>query len=305
MIHQHEIIGRVRSFNRFYTNILGLLDRDILDSGYSLTEARILFELGEFERVTASALAKRLTIDKSYLSRIVAGFEKKELIIKEASNDDSRAFNLRLSEKGLDVIGLLTEKSNAQISRLLAPLSRTERDEIGAAMETIQKHLARTTDKMFIRPFTDADRSFVITRQIRLYEVEYGFTSDAWKAYVTNGVNQLVSRFDSDKDCLLILEASGKASGCIAITHTDEGAAQLRFFFVEAGLRGQGAGRRLIDAAIRFCRDQKYNEVFLWTFSKLEAARHLYKQQGFILTDTHENSDWGQAVLEEKWLLKL
>ena len=300
-----EVINYIRGFNRFYTNILGLLDQHILNSNFSLTEARILFELNEVGRCTANMLSTRLSIDKSYLSRIIVRFEKDGLILKTVSSEDSRANFIELTAQGNRLIDALIETSNLQIERLLAPLNSDEHSKIYTAMGTIQKHLARATMQIEIRPFVSSDVDYIISRQINLYKVEYGFNTDTWKAYVADGVHQLVNGFDADKDIIYILEANGNVSGCIAIIHTEENAAQLRFFFIEPTLRGLGVGNRLMDNAISFCRDKKYKQVFLWTFSELLAARHLYSKHGFQITGTHENTEWGEPVLEERWDLLL
>lgn len=300
-----DTIQQIREFNRFYTNILGLLDRHILNSEYSLTEARVLFELSEIGCCAASTLSARLTIDKSYLSRILTGFEKKGLISKTLSNEDTRVNLIGLTEEGNRVIGQLAQRSNQQIGQLLAPLSDQERDQVYKAMRTIKTHFAASVTPLTLRPFTPQDIAYIISRQIDLYKAEYGLDSAVWQAYVADGVNGLVSRFDPHKDCIYILEAGGKPSGCIAITYIEDGVAQLRFFFVESTLRGLGAGNRLIDLAMDFCREKSYKHVFLWTFSKLEAARHLYGKKGFCITETHQNTEWGVAVLEERWDLEL
>jgi N-acetylglutamate synthase-like GNAT family acetyltransferase len=171
-------------------------------------------------------------------------------------------------------------------------------------MNNIQKEMAKATS-ITIRPFKEADLDFVISRQLRLYELEYGFTSEVWKAYLAEGVRDFVNRFDDKRDCMLILENDGFSSGCVAITHVEEATAQLRFFFVEKEMRGLGFGHRLIDQAIDFCKEKHYEDVFLWTFSTLMAARHLYAGKGFLITQTHENHDWGETILEERWDLYL
>jgi len=156
-----------------------------------------------------------------------------------------------------------------------------------------------------IRTFTDDDIDYIISRQIDLYRIEYGFTSEKWIAYITDGVHELVDQFDSDKDSIFILEANGSVSGCIAVTHKEDGVAHFRFFFVEPEFRGLGAGSRLINTAINFCREKKYKSIYLWTFSKLQAARHLYSKNGFRITFTQENTDWGVPIMEERWDLEL
>ena len=156
-----------------------------------------------------------------------------------------------------------------------------------------------------IRPFHEADMDFVISRQLALYASEYGFTSDTWKTYLTGGVQDFIRQFDGQRDCMYILENNAVPCGCIAIRYAGAGTAQLRFYFLEPEMRGKGSGRRLIDLAIRFCKEKKYRDIFLWTFNTLDAARHLYTDRGFRITDTRVNNDWGEPVLEERWELKL
>jgi GNAT superfamily N-acetyltransferase len=162
-----------------------------------------------------------------------------------------------------------------------------------------------TTCGMIIRPFAPEDVDYVINGQLKLYEAEFGFDSDIWKAYVTDGVHELADNFDNEKDCMYILEHNGTPSGCAAITRAGNDTAKFRFFFVEQALRGRGAGRGLLRKALDFCREKEYRRVILWTFSTLYAARHLYESFGFKLTETSENGEWGTPVTEEKWELEL
>ncbi len=304
MADRTDTIHRVREFNRFYTSILGLLDRRILDSGYSLTEARILYELQENGPCTASELCARLPIDKSYLSRLLAGFAKKGLVRREPSREDGRSYGLELTELGASTVRELGECSDRQIRRLLQSLSDTECGEVRASMDVIQARLAGANN-VAIRPYRDSDVGFVIGNQIALYEKEYGFTSSAWQAYVAEAVHQLTDRFDGARDCMYIVELRGVPAGCIAIAHTGKGSAQLRFFFLEKAARGLGLGGRLMDLAIAFCREKNYRHVFLWTCSKLDAARYLYGKYGFRIVETKENSDWGGPMVEERWELDM
>ncbi|HSA38173.1 MAG TPA: GNAT family N-acetyltransferase [Methanoregula sp.] len=149
-----------------------------------------------------------------------------------------------------------------------------------------------------IRPFHKTDLDFLVSRQLSLYVSEYGLTFEIWKSYLTGGVHNFVHNYDSKRDCMYILENYGVPSGCIAIKHVDGATAQLRFYFLEPELREQGAGRKLMDLVIDFCREKKYQHVVLWTFSTLAAARHLYASRGFQIIDTHVNNEWGNRSLK-------
>ena len=145
----------------------------------------------------------------------------------------------------------------------------------------------------------------MIDGQIELYEAEYGFTTPVWKTYVADAVRRLDDRFDADRDCMYILEYNGEKAGCIAVGHADDGAAQLRFFFLRPSVRGLGIGNTLMELALGFCREKRYRHVFLLTSNRLDAARYLYAKFGFQLTESHTNLDWGDEFVEERWDLVL
>lgn len=156
-----------------------------------------------------------------------------------------------------------------------------------------------------IRNFTSLDLDFVVSGHLKLYDEEYGFNTEIWKQYIKNGVFDFSNQFNEDKDCMYILDYHGVPSGCAAIKHIDVATSQFRFFFIEPELRGLGAGHKLLDMAIEFCKGKGYKHIFLWTFSTLQAARHLYKSKGFMLTETHENNEWGTPIIEERWDIEL
>lgn len=302
---QIDIVTEIRGFNRFYSNILGLLDQHIIDSGYSLTEARILFEISKTDTCTANQLCSILDIDRSYMSKIINKFDKNELISRSVCGTDNRNMEIHLTEKGTAVFCELNNCANKQIEDLISNLNVEEREKLIGGIRTVKKYFTRATKDIKIRPYQEQDIAYVIDRQLSLYESERQFTTEIWKKYLTQGVISLVEKFDSEKDCMLILECDGNASGCIAITHTEDHVAQLRYFFLEPELRGLGAGTSLLNTALEFCRQKKYLHVFLWTVSAQESARRLYKNAGFKITKTCENENWGVPVLEEKWDLDL
>lgn len=302
---RNDIVTEIRGFNRFYTNILGLLDQHIIDSGYSLTEARILFEIGKIDTCTANQLCSILDIDRSYMSKIINKFEKKQLISRSISNTDSRNIEIHMTEKGKSVLHDLENRANTQIEDLISKFDMEECEKLIGGIRTVKKYFSRATKDIRIRPYQKDDIKYVIDRQLSLYEAERHFTTDIWKDYLTKGVIALVEKFDPEKDCMFILECDGSPSGCVAVTHTKDDMAQLRYFFLEPELRGLGVGTALLNKALDFCRQKKYPHVFLWTVSAQESARILYKKAGFELTETSENEDWGIPVVEERWDLEL
>lgn len=297
-------IQKIRSFNRFYTNILGLLDQHILGSGYSLTEARVLFEINKRNQCTANVLAADLGIDRSYMSRIIKKFEKYEIIARVQSPEDNRVNFITLTTKGQNTIAELIQKSDEQIAALILPLAQDQHTQLTGAMQTIQNILSDSIMPVTIRNFTADDITYVISRHCSLYETEYGLT-DNFRQYVDKGVKHFASEYDKNRESMWIAESAGKPAGSIAIVKTTEDTAQLRYFLLEPHMRGQGLGHKLVSLAINFCREKDYKQVFLETISTLTTARYIYKQHGFTLTTTHENSSWGQVVTEERWDLEL
>lgn len=145
-MENESIVETIREFNRIYLPILLLLDRHYLNSEYSVTDARILYEMNEMGDCSANVLAKRLHIDKSYLSRIIKRFEKEGLLKRRASNLDSRIHVLCLTKKGEKVVNSLVEKSNEQIARLTADFTSEECGEIVNAMGAIIKIFQKRED---------------------------------------------------------------------------------------------------------------------------------------------------------------
>ncbi|MEJ9233151.1 MarR family transcriptional regulator [Peribacillus butanolivorans] len=137
----NNTIADIRQFNRFYTNILGVLDKHILDTGYSFTEARIILEIGLMEQCIANNLVDKLEIDRSYMSRIINKLSKDGLVIKENSTLDNRTSLIRLTPKGMTLFNQLNERSDEQLVRLFQGLSQNEIKEIHASMMFIQKKL--------------------------------------------------------------------------------------------------------------------------------------------------------------------
>ena len=132
-------LAEFRAFNRFYTSMLGLLDRHYLDSEFSLTEVRILYELHHARNgITAKELAELLQLDKGYLSRILQQLEKKLLVTKKKSLQDGRSAFLHLTDKGRSVFKPLELAARQQARELLGALPAKEVKQLLKSMTTIQ-----------------------------------------------------------------------------------------------------------------------------------------------------------------------
>lgn len=304
MDNQLDPISQIRSFNRFYTSVLGLLDQHILDSGYSLTEVRVLLEISKVKHCTANTLVNQLKIDRSYMSRIIKNLEKDGLITKVKSEQDNRVNFIALTEKGARTIEVLNKKSDEQIASIIQHLNPNELSKVLDAMEIIKNRISEIINPIIIRNFVKDDIDYVIYRHQILYKDEYGLSS-AFSDYVDKGVHYFVQHFDASKECMLIPEIDKHPVGSIAIAKVDDKIAQLRYYLLEPEVRGKGLGHKLVDMALMFCREKGYTHIFLETISALKTARHIYKSKGFEITHTHENPKWGKDILEERWDLDL
>ena len=147
MEHEPDLIARIRSFNRFYTNIIGLLEQHFLDSPFSLTEGRVLYEICNTPDCSAKKIREKIAIDEGYLSRILDKFEKRGLIKKTPSPKDRRLRIIVPTEKGIGEFFILNESSNKQVSRMIERLSLEERADLLNKMEGIRALLEMSDEK--------------------------------------------------------------------------------------------------------------------------------------------------------------
>ena len=307
LTQKSDRIGKIRSFNRFYTNLLGLLDKTLLKSQYSFTEVRTLFEINRLAPITASDLVKLINLDPAYLSRILSGFEGKNLIRKEKSRTDRRKQHLSLTLEGQEVISKLQEKANKQIEKLLENLSQDEQNRLVSAMGTIERTLKsepESTEFYSIRSHKSGDMGYIIYRHGVIYAIENQL-DETFEAYVAKYIAEFIEDYDSNKEHFWVVEKDADIVGSIAIVKVDDKVAQLRWFLVEPFARNKGIGTKLINEALSFCRNKGYQKIVLGTISELKAARRIYIKNGFQLIESKTHRIWGRDLTEENWELIL
>jgi DNA-binding MarR family transcriptional regulator len=136
-----QVIEKIRAFNRYYTNVIGLLDQHYLDSPFSLTEGRVLYEIAHIENCSAKKIREKISIDEGYLSRIIDKFIQKGLVTKSPAPEDRRLHLIFLTEKGRQAFASLNEHSDRLISKMIEKLSKPERAKLVSMMEKIHKML--------------------------------------------------------------------------------------------------------------------------------------------------------------------
>ena len=299
-------IGSVRAFNRFYTNVIGALRGGLLDTPYSLTEARVLFELGHADATEVAELRRALDIDRGHLSRMLSRFDGDGLVVRERSTEDARRQVIRLSDAGRATMAMLGTRADDEVRNLLAPLSDRDQGTLIGAMGTIRSILERTRSEpsYVIRPLGPGDLGWVVHRHGVLYATEYG-----WDETFEGLVAQIVADYARDRDerreSAWIAEVHGEPAGCVFCTKREEHVAQLRLLLVEPETRGMGLGARLVDECIRFARRAGYRQIMLWTNDVLTAARRIYEKAGFQLVEEGPHKSFGKDLVEQTWALTL
>lgn len=300
-------VGAVRRFNRFWTRRIGVLREGYLESPFSLTEVRVLYELARSEETTASELGKELGLDAGYLSRILRGFQGRGLISKKPSKTDGRRSLLRLTEEGQETFAPLDARSREDVGAMLGALSAAEQDRLIGAMRTIEELLgARPEAKVpyLLRPHEPGDMGWVVHRHGILYAREYGW-DERFEALVARIVADFVDNFDPAKERCWIAESDRAILGCVFIVKESDTVAKLRLLLVEPEARGLGLGTRLVEECVRFARSRGYEKLTLWTNSVLDAARHIYEEKGFEIVEEEEHHSFGKYLVGQNWELKL
>lgn len=299
MEREIQLVGEIRDFNRFYTNFIGLINQTILESPYSLAEARVMLEMDRAGQCTASDLIKLLRIDPGYLSRMISRFIKEQLVIKSRSTADGRAQVLALTDKGKKTFANLSDASNLQIAKILDGLTITEQQNLKNYMDGIRDILSRETSSLvIIRTEQPGDLGYIAYRHGVLYHQEYNL-DPVFESYVMESLLKYARSQQAGQ--IWVAEINGRVAGFIGMVGLDDEVAQLRWFLIEPEFRGVGLGRRLLKVAMDFCTENKYKKVFLWTFQGLNAACHLYSSFGFVPTQQVENDTWKQGLIEERW----
>jgi DNA-binding MarR family transcriptional regulator/GNAT superfamily N-acetyltransferase len=297
--------GSLRHFNRFYTRQIGLLDRSLLGSGRSLTEARVLYELAHSDHLTASDFVSKFGIDGGYLSRLLSGFEKEGLLEKRPSATDRRVSHLVLTEKGHAAFAMLDRLSQAAAEGLLHPLPEPQRQRLLAAMSEIETVLERQeAEPVTLRPHRAGDMGWIVHRQAVLYAEEYGWDS-SYEALIAEITSDFLNHFKPGREHCWVAERGGMIVGSVFVVEAGPDIAKLRLLYVEPASRGGGLGSRLVDECISFTRAKGYQRLELWTNDILTAARRIYQAAGFQLVSEAPHRSFGHDLVGQTWSLDL
>lgn len=295
----------MRRFNRFYTRRIGVLDEALLDSAFTLSEVRVLYELAHRDGVTAAVLARDLGLDSGYLSRMLARFRADGLLASTPSSDDARQMQLALTPAGRAAFAPLDERSQAQAVAMLAGLEPAARRRLLRAMRTVEDTLGDAPPAPWlIRPHQPGDIGWIVAAHGRLYAQEYAW-DHSFEALVAEIAAQFLRNFDPARECCWIAERHDEPVGSVMLVKKSDTEAQLRLLIVDPSARGLGIGERLVDECIRFATAKGYTKLMLWTNDVLHAARRIYLAAGFRLIEEESHHSFGQDLTGQNWELDL
>lgn len=296
-------IAAARAFNRFYTSKLGVLDQRLLKSPFSLSEARVLYELAHRVDSAAKQIGIELGLDPGYLSRIVQKFDEDGLITRKPLPSDRRQYRLGLTAKGRQAFAKLERSSRDDVADMLATLPHGERGQLIAAMAMIERLLGASGESAppaTLRDPRPGDMGWVVQSHGALYAGEYGFDS-SFEALVAEIAAKFLTSFDASRERCWIADIDGAPVGSVFLVRHSDDVAKLRLLLVDPAGRGQGLGRRLVAGCIAFAQACGYRKITLWTQSILVAARKIYQDAGFVLVATDPHRSFGQSLIGETW----
>jgi DNA-binding MarR family transcriptional regulator/N-acetylglutamate synthase-like GNAT family acetyltransferase len=295
-------VARVRAFNRFYTNVIGLLREGLLRTPYSLTEARVIFELAQRAATQVADLRRDLDVDAGYMSRMLARLEADGLIARERSPADARRQVIHLSDRGRAAFEMLDQRSAEEVGKILTRLTDEQQRRLIGAMGTIQRLLAdvHPPEAVALRPLSSGDYGWIVHRHGVLYAEEYGW-DESFEALVAQIVAEYMEHRDPERENAWIAEVDGEPAGCVLCTKREQDVAQLRLLLVEPWARGSGVGTRLVDECVGFARQAGYGRIMLWTNGVLDDARRIYERAGFTLADEERHHSFGHDLVGQNW----
>lgn len=296
-------IAAVRAFNRFYTRKLGVLDQHLGKTPFSLSEARVLYELAHRDELAAKEIGNELGLDPGYLSRIVQSFDEKGLITRRPLPADRRQYQLSLTAKGRQTFAKLNLSSQNEVAAMLAQLSPGDATRLTQAMATIESVLEprRTQPAAFmLRSHRVGDMGWVISRQAAAYAADYNWDI-SYEALVAEICAQFIKTYDAAREHCWIAEIGGEPVGSIFLVKATDEIAKLRLLQVEKKARGLGVGRALVEQCIQGARERGYGKMTLWTQSILVAARGIYQSAGFKLVKEEKHHSFGADLVGETW----
>jgi DNA-binding MarR family transcriptional regulator/GNAT superfamily N-acetyltransferase len=290
---------------------LGFMQATLAETDLPPSSVHAIIEIGHHGGITANGLGQLLLLEKSTISRMLARLSERGLIEEKPSETDGRAKILSLTPEGHAVLGDINRFANLRVGKALHFLNGPARQRVVGGLADYAGALRAVHDRDgSAGSSVDIHEGLLPGAIGRIAEMHGRYYARDWamgsffEARVASGLAEFSQRLDRPMNRLWLAVQAGEIVGSLAVDGEDlgDGKAHVRWVIVDDGLRGSGTGRRLVDAAVKFCDAQGFAETHLWTFKGLEAARKLYEAAGFVLVEEWSGDQWGQALTEQRFV---
>lgn len=300
-------IEAIRNFNRFYAERMGIFSQQGIDSSFSLTEIRVIYEIFVSKSTTAKDLCQELDLDPGYLSRILNKLEEQDILIKRMSQSDGRQRKLALTVKGRKAYAIAAEKSNRHVQGLLEALTLDEQSRLIEAMQTIEMLLQNATNterRFLLRAHKPSDMPLIAQRHVMQFAKDYGWNEE-FEAVVTEATSDFIRNFDATGERCWVADMEGEVVGSVFVVRVSDEVAELRLLFVDPKVRALGIGSKMLKEATRFARYAGYKKMVMWTESIFDHAAKLFESEGFKLTEETPHKRFGRDMVGQYWEMDL
>jgi len=320
-------VETVRSAARELVRRLGFLHDDLAESGLPASAVHALIEIGRVQRLTAKDLRTLLGLEKSSVSRMLRKLVEAGLLQERPDGDDARAKQISLTPAGAAKLAHIDAFARLQVATALDRLTPAQAQAVVEGLQLYANALSKGPEDqpsplvpsplLPLPPLADIVTGYrpgLIGRCSDMHARYYARTVDfgqAFEAIVATGLAEFCGRIEHPGNRIWTAISQDQIVGTIAIDGEDlnrqsapgiSRIAHLRWFIVDNGQRGSGLGRRLLTAALAFVDDLDFTETHLWTFRGLDAARKLYEAHGFVLAEEYPGRQWGDEVMEQKFV---
>lgn len=311
---QPDPVEAIRTASRALVRELGFMDATLAGTALSPSAVHALIELEQGGGCTASDLGRRLRLEKSSVSRLLARLVAAGSVAQEATRPDGREKSLALTAQGRAQVEGIHRFARNQVRQALHQLPPHQHGTVAqglaayaqalrAARQPGEEAAAQSAPPIEIaRGLPPGALGRIVEMHARYYARERGF-GRFFEAKLARELAEFSDRLDDPRNAVWVALQGDAVLGSIAIDADDFGpeAAHLRWFILDDGVRGSGTGRRLLTQAIAFCDRQGYPAIELWTLSGLGAARRLYDDAGFRLTEEVSAAQWGKETTEQRF----
>ncbi|EPF6064114.1 helix-turn-helix domain-containing GNAT family N-acetyltransferase [Enterobacter cloacae] len=311
MHSEPPVVSVIRRSSRLMVRELGFMASTLASTNYSPSAVHTLVEIALRKEMTAGQLVQLLGLEKSSVSRMLARLIAAGELEEVVSTEDARTKSLRLTGKGRDTVNKINAYSNERVVSAIQSLQPAQQQIISQGLSLYANALlacretgvdTRPDELKIVQGYLPGMIGRIAEMHGSYYAREHNF-GRFFEAKVASGLAEFSGRLDKPCNQIWLAVLNDRIVGSVAIDGEDleQGEAHLRWFIIDDGCRGHGAGKKLLNEAILFCDSVGFSAVHLWTFNKLTTARRLYESFGFTLAKEWEGDQWGSLITEQQF----